>query len=65
MKPVHVALAALVAVVWGIAFVATKIGLESFSFRTAILESNKIRGSSSWVGFVRHSRVPELPVVEA
>jgi O-acetylserine/cysteine efflux transporter len=31
MKPVHVALAALVAVVWGIAFVATKIGLESFS----------------------------------
>lgn len=31
MKPVDVALAALVAVVWGIAFVATKIGLESFS----------------------------------
>jgi O-acetylserine/cysteine efflux transporter len=31
VKPVHVALAGLVAVVWGIAFVATKIGLESFS----------------------------------
>ena len=39
------------------------IGLESFSFRTAIQESNKIRGKSSWVEFVRHSRVPELPVV--
>ncbi|HEY7650025.1 MAG TPA: EamA family transporter [Methylomirabilota bacterium] len=31
MKPVDVALAGLVAVVWGIAFVATKIGLASFS----------------------------------
>src|SRR5262245_18162550 len=31
MKPVHVALAVLVAVVWGIAFVATKIALASFS----------------------------------
>jgi cation diffusion facilitator family transporter len=39
------------------------IGLESFSFRTAIQESNKIRGKSTWVEFVRHSRVPELPVV--
>ncbi len=39
------------------------IGLESFSFRTAIQESNKIRGKSNWVEFVRHSRVPELPVV--
>jgi cation diffusion facilitator family transporter len=39
------------------------IGLESFSFRTAIQESNKIRGNASWVEFVRRSRVPELPVV--
>jgi len=39
------------------------IGLESFSFRTAIQESNKIRGKSTWTGFIRHSRVPELPVV--
>jgi cation diffusion facilitator family transporter len=39
------------------------IGLESFSFRTAIQESNKIRGKSTWVEFVRRSRVPELPVV--
>jgi divalent metal cation (Fe/Co/Zn/Cd) transporter len=39
------------------------IGLESYSFRTAIQESNKIRGKSTWVQFVRRSRVPELPVV--
>jgi cation diffusion facilitator family transporter len=39
------------------------IALESFSFHTAIVESNKIRGKASWTQFVRHSRVPELPVV--
>jgi len=39
------------------------IGLESFSFRTAIVESNKIRGRQSWVAFVRHAKAPELPVV--
>jgi len=31
MTPFHIFLAVLVAVIWGIAFVATKIGLESFS----------------------------------
>src|SRR5579871_941278 len=31
MKPVHVALAVLVAVIWGVAFVVSKIGLESFT----------------------------------
>src|SRR4051812_37119290 len=39
------------------------IGLEGFSFRTAIQETRKIRGSVSWAGFIRHSRVPELPIV--
>jgi cation diffusion facilitator family transporter len=39
------------------------IVLESFSFRTAIKESNNVRGSSSWVQFVRRARAPELPVV--
>ena len=39
------------------------IGLESFSFRTAIQETAKIRGSATWAGFIRHSRVPELPIV--
>ncbi|GID96032.1 cation diffusion facilitator family transporter [Amorphoplanes digitatis] len=39
------------------------IGLESFSFRTAIQESNLIRGKASWVSFVRRAKAPELPVV--
>ncbi len=39
------------------------IGLESYSFRTAMVETSKIRGTMSWVGFIRHARVPELPVV--
>ncbi|UVJ40964.1 cation diffusion facilitator family transporter [Arthrobacter sp. CJ23] len=36
---------------------------ESFSFRTAILESNHIRGQQSWVKFVRNAKQPELPVI--
>ncbi len=39
------------------------IVLEAFSFRTAIIESNKIREYESWVQFVRHAKSPELPVV--
>jgi cation diffusion facilitator family transporter len=39
------------------------IGLESYSFRTAIVESNHSRGARSWVEFVRTSKSPELPVV--
>jgi cation diffusion facilitator family transporter len=39
------------------------IGLESFSFRTAITEANRTRGRLGWVDFVRTSKAPELPVV--
>ncbi len=39
------------------------IVLEAFSFRTAIVESNRVRGDASWTQFVRRSRSPELPVV--
>jgi cation diffusion facilitator family transporter len=39
------------------------IVMESFSFRTAIKESNQIRGSQSWVRFIRRAKAPELPVV--
>jgi cation diffusion facilitator family transporter len=42
---------------------AVAIGLESYSFRTAIVESNHTRGKSSWVQFVRRAKAPELPVV--
>lgn len=39
------------------------IGLEGYSFRTAIAESNHTRGERSWVEFVRTAKAPELPVV--
>jgi len=41
----------------------TAIILESFSLRTAVVESNKIRGKQSWVKFIRHAKSPELPVI--
>ncbi len=46
-----------------LAVLVVAIGLESFSFRTAIAETNRIRGGASWVQFIRHARAPELPVV--
>jgi cation diffusion facilitator family transporter len=42
---------------------AVAIGLESFSFRTAITESRPLKGKLSWWGFIRQSKSPELPVV--
>ncbi|MGI5213939.1 cation diffusion facilitator family transporter [Plantactinospora sp. CA-290183] len=39
------------------------IVLETFSFRTAIRESNHVRGTASWKQFVRRAKAPELPVV--
>src|SRR5918993_5125460 len=39
------------------------IVLESFSLRTAVKESNHVRGRATWKQFVRNARAPELPVV--
>ena len=39
------------------------IAMEGFSFRTAVRESNKLRGTRTWVRFVRSSKAPELPVI--
>ena len=49
------------AIAFGVLGVA--IVLEAFSLRTAMHESNAVRGDASWWGFVRHSKSPELPVV--
>lgn len=46
-----------------IAVLLAAIGMESFSFRTAIHESNQVRGRQSWPQFVRGAKAPELPVV--
>jgi len=36
---------------------------ESISFRTAIHESNPLRGKQSWIKFIRNAKQPELPVI--
>jgi cation diffusion facilitator family transporter len=46
-----------------VAVLVVAIALESFSFRTAIRETNQIRGNASWGAFIRHARAPELPVI--
>ena len=46
-----------------VAILVVAIGLESYSFRTAVVESRPLKGSGTWWQFIRHSRNPELPVV--
>ncbi|MEU3251441.1 cation diffusion facilitator family transporter [Streptomyces sp. NPDC006997] len=48
---------------WPVGVLIFAIIAEGFSFRTAIKESNQIRGKESWTDFVRHAKAPELPVV--
>jgi cation diffusion facilitator family transporter len=48
-----------------VAFVvlAIAIVLESLSLRTAVRESNQVRGSGGWLAFIRRAKAPELPAV--
>ena len=50
---------------WWVPLVVLTVAIvaESFSFRTAIVESNKVRGRQSWSRFVRSAKAPELPVI--
>ncbi|MFD3731093.1 cation diffusion facilitator family transporter [Streptomyces sp. NPDC058632] len=48
---------------WPVGVLVFAIIAETFSFRTAIKESNAVRGERSWKEFVRHAKAPELPVV--
>ncbi|MER6186989.1 cation diffusion facilitator family transporter [Streptomyces sp. NPDC001652] len=48
---------------WPVGVLVFAIIAETFSFRTAIKESNGLRGGQSWKDFVRHAKAPELPVV--
>ncbi len=49
---------------WAIGVLVFAIAVESFAFRTAIVESRKVKGEDrSWWDFVRKSRSPELPVI--
>ena len=48
---------------WAIGVLIFAIVAETFSFRTAIVESNKTRNGQPWLKFVRSNKSPELPVV--
>jgi cation diffusion facilitator family transporter len=48
---------------WPVGVLVFAIIAEIFSFRTAIKESDELRGSLSWPQFVRRAKAPELPVV--
>jgi cation diffusion facilitator family transporter len=49
--------------IWPVAVLVFAMAAEGFSFRTAMREANELRGSHSWVQFIRHAKAPELPVV--
>lgn len=46
-----------------IVILVVAIGLETYSFRTALAESRPLKGEGSWLRFLHNSRNPELPVV--
>ncbi|HJQ76185.1 MAG TPA: cation diffusion facilitator family transporter [Acidimicrobiia bacterium] len=48
---------------WAIGVLLFAIVVETLSFRTAIVESRKLKGDRKWWDFIRRSRSPELPVV--
>src|SRR4051794_12202489 len=50
---------------WWVAIVVLlgAICMEGLSFRTAVQESSKTRGSASWWEFIRRAKSPELPVI--
>jgi cation diffusion facilitator family transporter len=49
----------------GVAFVILLVAvcMEGYSLRTAVKESNHVKGKESWAKFIRRSKSPELPVV--
>jgi cation diffusion facilitator family transporter len=58
LNPEHISSPAVAFVVLVIA-----MGLESFSLRTAVHESNQVRGRISWTAFIRRAKAPELPAI--
>ncbi|MEV4194312.1 cation diffusion facilitator family transporter [Streptomyces toxytricini] len=48
---------------WPVGVLVFAIIAETFSFRTAIKESNELRGGLTWRQFVKRAKAPELPVV--
>jgi len=48
---------------WAVGILTLGLLLEGLSFRTAIVEARRTKGTASWRQFVTRSKSPELPVV--
>jgi cation diffusion facilitator family transporter len=48
---------------WAVGVLVVALGLEGFSFRTAVHEANHSRAGGSWVAFIRRAKAPELPII--
>jgi len=48
---------------WAFAILGFAMVAEAFSFRTAVTETKKVKGTSSYWQFIRRAKSPELPVV--
>jgi cation diffusion facilitator family transporter len=48
---------------WAFCVLGVAVTLETFSLRTAVQESNRLRKGAPWSRFVRGAKAPELPVV--
>ncbi len=50
---------------WWVPFAVLIVAIimETFSFRTAIKESNHVRGNQPWGRFIKSAKAPELPVI--
>ena len=48
---------------WAFGILGFAILAEAFSFRTAVVETRKIKGPASYWQFIRRAKAPELPVV--
>ena len=58
MSPEEIRQPAVAFAVLGIAMV-----LESLSLRTAVRETNEVRGQIGWIAFIRRAKAPELPAI--
>jgi cation diffusion facilitator family transporter len=48
---------------WAIGILLVSMLLEGSAFRTALQEAQKLRGEASWLGFIRHAKSAEIPVI--
>lgn len=53
----------LVNPIWAVGVLVFGIGLEGYSFRTAVVEGRLQKKKLGWIDFIRRTKNPELPVI--